>query len=353
MRRLAARAARLGTPGLIAPGPGLCLPRLEERHWRFSQNAVPADGARFAANLLRAGVASAEDWEATRSVGGFLQRTIERFVGDRAPRIDYAFDISIGLGPTASTWHGTEEIDPRRILLTFRVAHTVGWVNLTPALELLKAEHELLPAVFYCWLRDALSRWFRVFDVHEARWRWESWIEMCKEDEAERREECEREGNPYERGEALVEPKLPHYLVNVPDGNLPEVMRLARGAKAARLMRAAERLNRASQRAPYPKFDPEDREEIFPDSDAPIPPMALAFGEHDVITEFLNMELDGAGQVEAEPWPILKMDGTDSKSIRRAFRCAGVALDTLEAAAHTLSLVPGFEAMTQHNPYGV
>ena len=353
MRRLAARAARPGTPGLIAPGPGLCLPRLEERHWRFSQNAVPADGAHFAANLLRAGVASAEDWEATRSVGGFLQRTIERFVGDRAARIDYAFDISICLGPTASTWHGTEEIDPRRILLTFRVAHTVGWVNLTPALELLKAEHELLPAVFYRWLRDALSRWFRVFDVHEARWRWESWIEMREEDEAERREECEREGIPYEPGEALVEPKLPDYLVNVPRGKLPDVLRLARGAKAARLMRAAERLNRMSRRARCPKLDPEDREEIFPDSDAPIPLMALAFGEHDVITEFLNMELDGAGQVEAEPWPILKMDGTDPKSIRRAFRRAGVALDTLEAAAHTLSLVPGFEAMTQHNPYGV
>jgi hypothetical protein len=72
-----------------------------------------------------------------------------------------------------------------------------------------------------------------------------------------------------------------------------------------------------------------------------------------VITEFLNMELDGAGQVETEPWPILKMDGTDPRSIRKAFRCANVALDTLEAASRTLSLVPGFEAMVTHNPYGV
>ena len=52
------------------------------------------------------------------------------------------------------------------------------------------------------------------------------------------------------------------------------------------------------------------------------------------------MELDGAGQVETEPWPILKMDGTDPRSIRKAFRCASVALDTLEAASRTLSLVP-------------
>ena len=314
---------------------------------------MSADGAQFAANLLRAGVASAEDWKATRSVGGFLLRTIERFVGERTTRIDHAFDISISLGTTASTWHGTEEIDPRRILLTFPVAHTVGWVNLTPALELLKAENELLPAVFYHWLRDALSRWFRVFNVHEARWRWESWIEMREEDEAERREECRRECIPYDASEALDEPKLPGYIVKMPRGKLPEVLRLARGAKAVRLMQAAERLNRISRRACCPRLDPEDRDELFPDSDAPIPLMALTFGEHDVITEFLNMELDGAGEVEAEPWPILQMDGTDPKSIRRAFRRAGVALDTLEAAAHTLSLVPGFEAMTRHNPYGV
>jgi hypothetical protein len=56
--------------------------------------------------------------------------------------------------------------------------------------------------------------------------------------------------------------------------------------------------------------------------------------------------------VEAEPWPILKMDGTDPRSIRRAFRCARVAIETLEAAARTLACVPGFEAMTKHKPYG-
>jgi hypothetical protein len=140
------------------------------------------DGAQFAANLLRAGVAEAEDWTATRNIGAFLQRTIERFVGDRAAKIDYAFDISFCLGTTASSWREPEEIDPRRILLTFRVAHTVGWVNLTPALDLLKAEHELLPTLFYHWLNDSLSRWFRVFNVQEARWRWESWNEMREED---------------------------------------------------------------------------------------------------------------------------------------------------------------------------
>ncbi len=311
-----------------------------------------SDGAEFAANLLRAGVAEPEDWEATRSIGGLLQRTLENFVGDRADVIDSAFDISVCLGTTASSWRDTDEINPRRVLITFRVAHTVGWVNLTPALDLLKAEHDVLPTVFYHWLRDSLSRWFRVFDVQEARWRWETWSEMRDEDEAERREECEREGVPYEPAETLGEPKLPECIGRMPRGKLPEVLTLARSLQAARLVEAAHHLNRVSRRTQCPRFDAQDREDLFPDSEAPVPLTALAFGEHDVITEFLNMELDGAGQVEPEPWPIIKMDGTDPGSIRLAFRQARVALDTLEAAARVLVLVPGFEVMTKHNPYG-
>jgi hypothetical protein len=226
-----------------------------------------------------------------------------------------------------------------RVLLTFRVAHALGWVNLTPALDLLNAEHDLLPTVFYCWLRDSLSRWFRVFDVQEARWRWESWIEMRDEDEAARKEECERAGVAYEPGETLDAPKLPGCIRRIPRSRLPDILKLTRSPETARLIQAAERLNRVSRRASCPHLAPEDREELFPDP--PVPLVALAFAEHDVVTEFLNMELETAGQVELEPWPVLKMDGTDPRSIRKAFRCAAVALDTLGAASQVLSLVPG------------
>lgn len=301
---------------------------------------------------MRAGVADPEDWYATHNIGDFLQRTIERFVGDRAATIDNAFDIAICLGTTAASWRAPEEVNPQRVLLTFRVAHTVGWVNLMPALDLLHAEHELLPTVFYWWLRDSLSRWFRVFDVQEARWRWESWIEMRDEDEAARKEECEREGVACEPSETLDEPKLPDGIKRMPRGRTHDIVKLTRSTETARLMRAAERLNRVSRRASCPHLDPQDREDLFPDTDPPVALVALAFGEHDVVTEFLNMELEIAGQVELEPWPVLKMDGTDPKSIQRAFRRAAVALDTLEAASRVLSLVPGFEPMAKQNPYG-
>jgi hypothetical protein len=175
---------------------------------------------------------------------------------------------------------------------------------------------------------------------------------MRDEDEAARKEECEREGVAYEHAETLEEPRLPECIRKLPRRRIADVLKLARSAETSRLMQAAERLNRISRRASCPNLAQEDREHLFPDTDPPIPLVALAFGEHDVITEFLNMELETAGQVELEPWPVLKMDGTDPQSIRRAFRCASVALDTLAAASHLFSLVPGFEPMVKHNPYG-
>jgi hypothetical protein len=89
---------------------------------------------------------------------------------------------------------------------------------------------------------------------------------------------------------------------------------------------------------------------MFYDTDPAVPLISLAFGEHDAVTEMLNMELETSGQVEPEPWPILMIDGTDPASIRRAFRHARCALDTLVEASRTLSLVPGFEPMARETP---
>ena len=265
--------------------------------------------------------------------------------------IDRAFDISFRLSTTASNWHQPEEIDPHRVLLTFRVAQTVSWVNLTPVLDLLKAEHEMLPGIFYSWLSTSLSRWFRVFDVQEARWCWDSWIEMRQQDEDERKGDCARAGVTYEPGETLAEPTLPQSIGELPRDKLPDVATLTKSAETTRLMDCAQRLHRISRRLRCPKFDPRDNDDLN-DSDAPIPLIALAFGEHDVITEFLNMELEATGQVENQPWPILTMDGTNPASIRQAFRRADVALDALEAASQVLSLVPGFEPLTKGDQWG-
>lgn len=333
---------------MIAPGPGLCRPRLQENLWQFSP--THGDGALFAANLLRAGIGQPEDWEVSRNIGKFLQATLERFVGDRATEIDDAFDVALSLSTSPTTWRHPEEADPHRILLTFRVAHTVGWINLTPTLTLLEKEHELLPALFYHWLNDSLSRWFRVFDVREAKYCWESWSERREEDEVERREECEREGIPFEPLLTTGEPELPSCIRALPRSSLRDLPAVAKSPKTKRLIDAAFHLYQVSRRHGCPKIDAQAREDLFYDTDPAIPLISLAFGEHDVVTEMLNMELETSGQVEPEPWPILMIDGTDPASIRRAFRCAGCALDTLVAAAQTLSLMPGFEPITRDNP---
>ncbi len=234
--------------------------------------------------------------------------------------------------------------------MSFRVAHIVAWVNVMPALELLKSEHVSLPACFITACAIRYPDGSECFDVHEARRRWESWIETREEDEAERRDECEREGAPYEPDAPLEAPELPE-CVRI-RRQVRNAAALTRSERARRLIEATQHLKRVSRRASCPRLSDEDRHDLFDDTDAPVPLIGLAFGEHDVITEFLNMELETAGQGEMEPCPVLKMDGTDPESIRKAFRCGRVALDTLDAAARVLALVPGFEPMTKHNPYG-
>ncbi len=345
-RYLCARASRPGTPGLIAPGPGFRIPRLRPEHYAFANRTCSVKAADFASNLLRAGVAHPGDWAATRRVAPFLQQTLRRFVEERSSSIDRAFSLQLDLSPTCGVGWTKEHADLRRILLSFRVIDHVTWVNLTPALELLNKEHRLLPSVLYHSLTSAVSRWFRVFDIEEARCRWENWVSMREEEEEYSRADSEQSGALYEEGVKREEPRLPDCIQPTMPILPQSAVSLARSRKTKQLMAAVEDLARIAQ-LPYPPltqpFSEEDRQEIFPDADPDVPMLTLAFGEHDTVTEFLNDEIEVAGQVELEPWPIFKMDATNPVSIREAFTCAALALDTLAAAARVLTLIHGFE----------
>ena len=332
-RRLAYRASRPGTPGLIAPGPGFTIPQLRPEQSEFSQNACSFHAAQFVQNLLRAGVARPTNWFASRDINKFLQHTLQGFVGERAAVIDRTFRLCLSLSPTPDLYCDEQEkLKPERVLLSFQVIDTVASVNLTPALELLAKDHDLLPSFFYHSLQQAMSRWFRVFDLEEARWRWNNWLDM-------------REAEEDEESPPLEEPALPPY-VEPTMPKLPQpALACARSKRAKALIKAVESLADTSQR-PHPDLvtlSQDDCEELYVDTDPDVPMLALAFGEHDVITEFLNQEIENAGQVVLEPWPTIKMDGTQPESIRDAFACANVALDTLVAAARVLLLVPGFQ----------
>ncbi len=323
-RRLAVRARRPGTPGLIAPGPGFTIPQLRPEHCEFSARAASFYAAQFAQNLLRARVAQPRDWFATRNIGSFLECILKQFVGERAEIIDRAFSLYLSLSPTGDRYDSQdEEPRPERVLLSFQVIDTVAWVNLMPDLELLAREHELLPSFFYHSLREAMSRWFRVYDLDDARMRWDDWVEMRAEEEEYKKAECEREGAPYEPAALPKEPAFPACLQSTrPELPYPAIS-LARRKRARQLIDAVESLAEISRR-PHPPLvtlSDEDREELYVESDPDVPMLALAFGNHDIITEFLNEEIETAGQVAIEPWPTIKMDGTQVDSIRDAFAC--------------------------------
>jgi hypothetical protein len=347
-RCLVARARRPGTPGLIGAGSGFTIPQLRPEHCEFSPRASSFYAAQFAQNLLRAGVAQPSDWFATRSIGNFLERTLKQFIGARSQIIDRAFNLYLSLSPTVDRYDSQDE-EPRadRVLLSFQVVDTVAWVNLMPALELLAKEHELLPSFFYHSLYESMSRWFRVYDLQDARMRWDHWVEMRAEEEEYKKTECEREGVPYEPAVLPGEPAFPA-CVQSTTPELPQpAVSLAHRKRAKQLIDAVESLAEISGRLhpPLVTLSDEDREELYVESDPDVPMLALAFGNHDIVTEFLNEEIETAGQVALEPWPTIKIDGTQVDSIRDAFACADIALDTLTAAARVLLLVPGYEPL--------
>jgi hypothetical protein len=144
-----------------------------------------------------------------------------------------------------------DEIQPERVLLSFQVIDSVARVNLMPALDLLAKEHDLLPSFFYHSLRDAMSRWFRVYDLDDARMRWDDWIEMRAEEEEYRKAECERDGVPYEPTALPVQPAFPPCVQStMPDLPKPAIS-LARRKRAKQLIHAVESLAEIS-RQPHP-----------------------------------------------------------------------------------------------------
>ena len=171
--------------------------------------------------------------------------------------------------------------------------------------------------------------------------RWDDWVEMRAEEEEYKKAEGEREGVPYEPTVLPDEPAFPA-CVHSTTPDLPQsAASLAHRKRAKQLIDAVESLAEISRR-PHPPLvtlSDEDREELYGESDPDVPMLALAFGNHDIVTEFLNEEIETAGQVA------LKMDGTQVDSIRDAFACADIALDMLAAAARVLLLVPGYEPL--------
>jgi hypothetical protein len=153
--------------GLMPPGSGLTIPRLEgiaqeQLLWRGSPVA-----ARVASALLKAGIASADDWSAS---GGnpfaFLKRSLDRWLlAHSGSEIAAQFQLSVTLSTTFDRFDAleTDERAASRMFL-FVEPESAGYAVLGPTLRLLEAEHPRLPPTFAGLFLGSLNRWVHVFD---------------------------------------------------------------------------------------------------------------------------------------------------------------------------------------------
>lgn len=336
-----ASARRLRSPGLIAAGESLPVPRLDGIPFHHQSFGSDAAAARFATLLLEIDIARAADWSGcTGNPLHFVRRTIQRFARNHgATVIDQAFEVSISLSDSPLDLLEPSEEPDGSLVFLYMEAESCGFVNLGPVLPILERAHPRLPATFVRLFFNGMNRWFRTYDHRDADERLDNMEGMY-----DPRDESDAEALAAlpSRGDVL-----PPCLKRKPLGRraLRSILpRLASQSRVARLMRAVQQLEDISQRAERMEIPPQVAE-IFSDMNPPVPVLLAIFREGDAIEACFDEERQYMLEIQPEPWPLLPFNATHPTSIRTAFDCLGTALDTLAAARQVLELVPGWKQL--------
>ena len=327
-------AGRARAPWLIAPGPSLGVPRLDQVGLRHSSFGSDAAAARFATILIDLGIGNPADWTGCgREPAKFLRRTLDRLVDRKVEgAIDGAFDLSVTLSTDPHEWCETEDEPDGSQMFLYMEAASCGFVNLGPALALCEKEHPQLPVTFARMFLHGLGRCFRIYDDRDA---------------GEHLSMLEDTYDPEEGREALPDRKklLPPCMDQRPlrGAALRTILgRMAPRNRVLRLLNAAFEVDRISRRVRLPVI-PEPVREMFCDCNLPLPILLAIYQQGDAIEACFDDESKSMLELTPEPWPLIPFDGTDPISTDRAFGCVKAALDALAAARRVLDLVPGWE----------
>ena len=319
------------TDKLMAAPCGIVLPCLSgvptEQRFAADDKKVVA----LAEILVKSDIAAPEDWERSgRDATKYLLLTLERWIRmHRGPAIDRRFDLDLTLSDRLLDY--SDERGPEGTLYLALDPDSAAFVLLTPTIEFLEKAHRRLPAAFYRHFTEALSRWVRVYDYHDA----EERVEMLRE-----WYEGEENADQYEIPD--VEGCTPKSLKETPL-NLCELKKLneeVRDARLKALITAVLELYRISKQAKRPEFT-EDMGEQLMDSNPALPCLLAAFSTGDAVVGCFDDEAETAMEVTPQPNVIIPLKLCDPGSIRKGFRTLGIVCETLAAASRLVDLMPG------------
>ena len=323
---------------LMAPGSGLTIPRLEgipqsHRLWQGEQAA-----ARTAATLVRAGIAPVKDWDnSERNPFEFLKRALNRWtIAHWAREIQDEFRLNLTLSTSLDRYSSFDEEPSTAVDLYLAMEpDSAGYVVLGPTLRLLEAVHPRLPATFAHTFTGALNRWLRVYDWRDARER------------VDRLRECYEMDPPEAEGDMElpdIERSIPRYMKprRLSAKTLQRIYPTIKVRSARELVGGVLELERASARVARPVID-EDTSAMLSDCGDPLPALLAVFEKHDAIEGQFDEESQGMLEVTPEPNLIIRIDGEDVESVRRAFHGMAACLEMIACATRLMKMMPGNE----------
>jgi len=320
--------SRLPRTGYLAnPASLIGLPKLEVGHAGNRITFGRSDLNSLAQALVEIDLATESDWIAAgRIPPAMVDSVFRRFLRNRGQEIIAEhFELYLMLGESIfDARYSDSGADSNGQLFLVLNTESSFPIGLGSVIEELEECHPEMGAAFYETLRQALYRWIRVYDDHDASDRIEQMLEWA---------EGEDDPDSYEI------PKL--------DQDLPQCLRSRESAEFRSLdsfpvpvepwlkdlFETTLELHRISHSMERPQVDEDwlEYQRSYYSLDMPLPSVLLYFQPGDAVMACFDDECEYWGQETPEPNLIIPLRPTDAGSVRQA-------LEVLETSMRMLGL---------------
>jgi hypothetical protein len=324
-----ARVSSATRVGLLASGGPATLPPLSEAPRQYSFYTGKKPLFKLCQNLVEKGLATTRSWEKSKAEPlAFVNESLRRWC----------------------FLHGLTRIDDHKLHISVQHWH-LGQLVCRAPLTALEGQAAGLGAAFYQVLAYTLVRSLGSWDLDDAA----ASVEQMREWANESREEEGGSGDEFEIPNLdgctpvfIAEARKKHVSIR----HSLRILRAHAGGRYGVWIRSLLRMY-ALSRIPIDKRLKQDPEEEGYDYLQPVPAMVLSFDEQDAIVATVNEELENWSQCSSPPVVDLKVDSSQPREMREAWRILRINFEiALEVASLAEKWRLWIEAEEKKNEHG-
>ena len=333
------RRSRLSRNGYLAnPASLIGMPKLEAGHSGNRISFGCSELNSLAQALVEIDLATESDWIAAGKIPAALVDSVfRRFLRDHDQEIIAEhFELYLTLGESIfDARYSDSGADSNGQLFLVLNTESSFPLGIGSVIEELEACHPGMGVAFYETLRQALYRWIRVYDDHDASYRIEQMVEWA-----------EGEDDP----DSCEIPKL--------DQDLPQCLRSRESAESTQsldsfpvpaeprlkdLIETILELHRISHSMERPRVDEEwlEYQRSYYSLDMPLPSVLLYFRPGDAVMACFDDECEYWGQETPEPNLIVPLRPNDPASVRQALAVIETLMRVLVLTVRIKCIVEG------------